>query len=234
MATNLPSTSSQRSLTKQMSLLFDTPLAKSIPNRTLGKNEMYIIVSIQQAIQYAIDRDEEIDSIDIDTALIAKARQKRARDVRRQCEDAVGTLSQNYFVQKILDYRDGKLKTVGSFAMYTSIAQNAEGIIHITPNPDYVNYYRNFIESSPDLQIPSSFYMHSASQFSYNLANWLIASIFEIRQTTHEFKLNYDVKTSEEDLRKVVPPIVKNMSKANYRSRVVISAIKDINKKGKH
>lgn len=215
---------------QQLSLWYDTPLAKSIPNRTLNKNEMYIVVCIQQAIQELIGSRDTINRIDIDTSAIAAAREKRPRDVRKQCQDAVESLSNHFFTQTVMAYRDGKLKTIGAFAMYTSILQDEKGVIHISPNPEYVSYYRDFVVSSPDLQIPASFYLHSNSQYSYNLANWLIASIYEIRKKTKEYKAQYTVQVKEEDLRVVVPPSSPKMNKANYRERVLISAIKDINK----
>lgn len=214
----------------QLSLWYDTPLAKSIPNRPLDRNEMYIVVCVQQAIQNLIDSKEQITEISIDTGEIAAARGKRPRDIRRQCLNAVETLSKNFFTQQIIAYREGSLRTVGAFAMYTAILQDENGIIHVTPNPKYVDYYKEFVASSPDLQIPATFYLHSSSQYSYNLANWLIASIYEIRKKTQEFKLNYSVQVKEEDLRAVVPPSKPDMTKSAYRSRVLGSAIKDINK----
>lgn len=215
--------------TEQLSLWYDTPLAKSIPNRSLNKGEMYIIVCIQQSIQEAVKRDEHNLSLDIDTATIAHLRGKRPRDVVKQCAEAVKTLSDNYFAQKIVGYREGELMTVGAFAMYSYIRINDDGVIHIEVNPRYEEYYRNFVASSPDLQIPAEFYLNSKSQYSYSLTNWIVATIYEMRQQNNEYGSKYLIHVSYDDIVKIVPPAT-HMTKGNYQERVLKRAIQDINK----
>lgn len=214
---------------EQLSLWYDTPLAKSIPNRSLNKNEMYIIVCIQQSIQEAVKRNEHNLSLDIDTATIARLRDKRPRDVVKQCAEAVKTLSDNYFAQKIIGYRDGELTTIGAFAMYNYIKIDDDGIIHINVNPYYEEYYRNFVASSPDLQIPAEFYMNSKSQYSYSLTNWIVATIYEMRQQNNEYGSKYLIHVSYDDIVKIVPSATQ-MTKGNYQERVLKRAIQDINK----
>lgn len=215
---------------EQTSLLYDTPLAKAIPSRPITKGEMFLIVCIQFMIQKAMIANEDCCTIEISPDGIAKARKKRLSDVKHQCEEAVDSLIENFLTQKVVRRaKNGVYRNVEAFPMYSHIKIAEDGMIRITVSKEYIDYYKSFVLAAPDLVIPMQFYMNTKSQYSYSLINWLTARIFEIRQHTGDYKSDYELHASYEEILKVVPPMTE-MTKNNYKNRVLMGAIKDINK----
>lgn len=216
----------------QLPLFYDTPLAKSVPSRPLDKGEVFIIVSIQQAIQEAVAQDDSIDSskfmIILNPADIAKIRNKRINDVKKQCHKAVESLAKSFYTQTIYEMRDDKPTIVGAFSMYSAIKETADGSICVHIGPEYFNYYRDFVAKAPDLQISSSFYLHIKSQYSYNLVNWLTATIYELRRDFNQYDVKYSIRVSYEDIIRLVPSATE-LKKVNYKARVLNAAMNDIN-----
>lgn len=216
----------------QLPLFYDTPLAKSVPSRPLDKSEVFIIVNIQQAIQQAVSQDENIDSskfvIIINPANIAKVRNKRINDVKKQCHKAVESLAKNFYTQTIYKMHNNQPSIVGAFSMYSAIKENADGSIHVHVGQEYFNYYRDFVAKAPDLQISSSFYLHIKSQYSYNLVNWLTATIYELRRDFNQYDIKYSIHVSYENITRLVPSVTE-LKKANYKARILNIAMNDIN-----
>ena len=212
------------------SLMYDMPLARSIPNRPLSKSEMYLIVASQYCIQLALLNKMDCLSLDFNIEMIAKARGKRLRDIRKQCYDAVASLTKAPFAQQLFKRKEnGEYYSIGGFPMYKFILINDDGTIHIDINEKYAQYYQDFVMSAADLVVPYQFYMNSKSQYSYSLVNWLTACILEIRKETHEYTSKYTVRGTIEELMDVVPPTNKKMTATNYKEYVLQAAINDIN-----
>ena len=215
----------------QRSLLYDIPLARSVPNRPLTKNEMYLIVASQYCIQLALINRMDCLSLDFDMNMIAKARGKRVRDVSKQCQEAVNSLTKYPFAQQLFrKTKTGEYMSIGGFPMYKYIILNKDGGIHIDINEKYAEYYQDFVMTAPDLVIPYQFYMHSKSQYSYSLVNWLTSCILEMRKETHEYESKYTVSGTFKEILDVVPTPKKIVNPGSYKRWVLQPAVDDINK----